>query len=117
MKHQKSASEHSNRNNETKHESTANTSDKVKAFFIEHWAKILIVVAVIVLLTHMQAIFKNVDENGTSNDSVFNDNQNKDKTYTTTMKIANSPIHSVVTVKNDTSDDATYTKNYKQYDD
>ena len=107
MKHQKSASEHSNRNNETKHESTANTSDKVKAFFIEHWAKILIVVAVIVLLTLIQAIFKNVDENGTSNDSVFNDNQNKDKTYTTTMKSANSAIHSVVTVENDTSDDRT----------
>ncbi|AVL76326.1 S1C family serine protease [Staphylococcus ureilyticus] len=107
MKHHKSASEHSNRNNETKHESTANTSDKVKAFFIEHWAKILIVVAVIVLLTLIQAIFKNVDENGTSNDSVFNDNQNKDKTYTTTMKSANSAIHSVVTVENDTSDDRT----------
>ena len=107
MKHQKSASEHSNRNNETKHESTANTSNKVKAFFIEHWAKILIVVAVIVLLTLIQAIFKNVDENGTSNDSVFNDNQNKDKTYTTTMKSANSAIHSVVTVENDTSDDRT----------
>ena len=107
MKHQKSASEHSNRNNETKHESTANTSDKVKAFFIEHWAKILIVVAVIVLLTLIQAIFKNVDENGTSNDSVFNDNQNKDKAYTTTMKSANSAIHSVVTVENDTSDDRT----------
>lgn len=107
MKHQKSASEHSNRNNETKLESTANTSDKVKAFFIEHWAKILIVVAVIVLLTLIQAIFKNVDENGTSNDSVFNDNQNKDKTYTTTMKSANSAIHSVVTVENDTSDDRT----------
>lgn len=107
MKYQKSASEHSSRNNETKHESTANTSDKVKAFFIEHWAKILIVVAVIVLLTLIQAIFKNVDENGTSNDSVFNDNQNKDKTYTTTMKSANSAIHSVVTVENDTSDDRT----------
>src|SRR5699024_3923654 len=105
MKHQKSASEHSNRNNETKHESTANTSDKVKAFFIEHWAKILIVVAVIVLLTLIQAIFKNVDENGTSTDSVFN--ENKDKAYTTTMKRANSAIHSVVTVENDTSDDRT----------
>lgn len=107
MTDQKSASEHSNRNTETKHETTANTSDKIKAFFIEYWAKILIVVAVIVLLTLIQAIFKNVDENSTSNDSVFNDNQNNDKTYTTTMKSANSAIHSVVTVENDTSDDRT----------
>ena len=38
---------------------------------------------------------------------MFNDNQNKDKTYTTTMKSANSAIHSVVTVENDTSDDRT----------
>ena len=38
---------------------------------------------------------------------MFNDNQNKDKAYTTTMKSANSAIHSVVTVENDTSDDRT----------
>ncbi|WIL68970.1 S1C family serine protease [Staphylococcus cohnii] len=104
---QKSSREYSNSNTETKHQNTTNTLDKVKAFFIEHWAKILIVVAVIVLLTLIQAIFKNVDENGTSNDHVFHDNQNKDKTYTTTMKSANSAIHSVVTVENDTSDDRT----------
>lgn len=104
---QKSSREYSNSNTENKHQNTTNTLDKVKVFFIEHWAKILIVVAVIVLLTLIQAIFKNVDENGTLNDHVFHDNQNKDKTYTATMKSANSAIHSVVTVENDTSDDRT----------
>lgn len=76
--------------------------DKVKSFFEEHWAKVLIVLAVILLIVLINAIFNNVDRNGTNKDSIFQSNNNEEKTYTTTMKSANSAIHSVVTVENDT---------------
>ncbi|WP_436862673.1 trypsin-like peptidase domain-containing protein [Staphylococcus caeli] len=76
--------------------------DKIKYFLEEHWAKILIVIAVILLIVLINAIFNNVDRNGTSKDSIFQSSHNEDKTYTTTMKSANSAIHSVVTVENDT---------------
>ncbi|MFQ3838540.1 S1C family serine protease [Staphylococcus pseudoxylosus] len=81
-------------------------TDRVKYFFIEQWAQILIVVAVILLLILIQAIFSNVDNNGNTKDHVFQNNSDKDKTYTATMKSANSAIHSVVTVENDTSNDS-----------
>lgn len=81
-------------------------TDRVKCFFIEQWAQILIVVAVILLLILIQAIFSNVDNNGNRKDYVFQNNSDKDKTYTATMKSANSAIHSVVTVENDTSNDS-----------
>ncbi|MCY1037607.1 S1C family serine protease [Staphylococcus nepalensis] len=92
---------------ETETKGEQGTTEKVRTFFIEHWAKILIVVAIIVLLILIQAIFKNVDDNGNSNHNAFNDTQDTDKTYTTTMKSANNAIHSVVTVENDTSNDTT----------
>ncbi|MCD8890802.1 S1C family serine protease [Staphylococcus nepalensis] len=92
---------------ETETKGEQRTTEKVRTFFIEHWAKILIVVAIIVLLILIQAIFKNVDDNGSSNHNAFNDTQDTDKTYTTTMKSANNAIHSVVTVENDTSNDTT----------
>jgi serine protease Do len=88
---------------ETETKGEQRTTEKVRTFFIEHWAKILIVVAIIVLLILIQAIFKNVDDNGSSNHNAFNDTQDTDKTYTATMKNANNAIHSVVTVDNDTS--------------
>ncbi|MCE5001694.1 S1C family serine protease [Staphylococcus pseudoxylosus] len=81
-------------------------TDRFKYFFIEQWAQILIVVAVILLLILIQAIFSNVDNNGNTKDHVFQNNSDKDKTYTATMKSANSAIHSVVTVENDTSNDS-----------
>lgn len=77
--------------------------DKVKYFFKEHWPKVLIVIAVIVLLTLMNAIFTNVDQNGNDKDSIFQSNNDKEKSYTATMKSANSATKSVVTVENDTS--------------
>ncbi len=80
--------------------------DRVKYFFIEQWAQILIVIAVILLLILIQAIFSNVDNNGNTRDHVFQNNSDKDKTYTATMKSANSAVHSVVTVENDTSNDS-----------
>lgn len=76
--------------------------DKIKYFFEEHWAKVLIVIAVILLIVLINAIFNNVDRNGTNKDSIFQSSHNEDKAYTTTMKSANSAIHSVVTVENDT---------------
>lgn len=81
-------------------------TDRVKYFFMEQWAQILIVIAVVLLLILIQAIFSNVDNNGNTKDHVFLNNSDKDKTYTATMKSANSAIHSVVTVENDTSDDS-----------
>lgn len=80
--------------------------DRVKYFFIEQWAQILIVIAVIILLILIQAIFSNVDNNGNTRGHVFQNNSDKDKTYTATMKSANSAVHSVVTVENDTSNDS-----------
>lgn len=80
--------------------------DRVKYFFMEQWAQILIVVAVVLLLILIQAIFNNVDNNGNTKDHVFQNNSDKDKTYTATMKSANSAIHSVVTVENDTSNES-----------
>ncbi len=80
--------------------------DRVKYFFIEQWAQVLIVIAVILLLILIQAIFSNVDNNGNTRDHVFQNNSVKDKTYTATMKSANSAVHSVVTVENDTSNDS-----------
>ncbi len=77
--------------------------DKIKYFFKEHWPKVLIVIAVIVLLTLMNAIFTNVDQNGNDKDSIFQSNNGKEKSYTATMKSANSATKSVVTVENDTS--------------
>lgn len=80
--------------------------DRVKYFFMEQWAQILIVVAVVLLLILIQAIFNNVDNNGNTKGHVFQNNSDKDKTYTATMKSANSAIHSVVTVENDTSNES-----------
>lgn len=82
--------------------------DKVKYFFKEHWAKVLIVLAVILLIVLINAIFNNVDHNGNTKDNIFQskDNANKEKTYTDTMKSANSAIHSIVTVENDTSNNS-----------
>nr|WP_253902552.1 serine protease [Staphylococcus xylosus] len=80
--------------------------DRVKYFFMEQWAQILIVVAVVLLLILIQAIFNNVDNNGNTKDHVFQNNSDKDKTYTATMESANSAIHSVVTVENDTSNES-----------
>jgi len=77
--------------------------DKVKYFFKEHWPNVLIVIAVILLLTLMNAIFTNVDQNGKTKDNIFQSNNDKDKEYTTTMKSANNATQSVVTVENDTS--------------
>src|SRR5699024_5314130 len=77
--------------------------DKVKYFFKDHWPNVLIVVAVILLLTLMNAIFTNVDQNGKTKDNIFQSNNDKDKEYTTTMKSANNATQSVVTVENDTS--------------
>ncbi|MDG0843273.1 trypsin-like peptidase domain-containing protein [Staphylococcus equorum] len=77
--------------------------DRVKYFFKKHWPKVLIVIAVILLLTLMNAIFTNVDQNGNEKDSIFQSNNGKEKAYTATMKSANSATHSVVTVENDTS--------------
>lgn len=77
--------------------------EKVKYFFKEQWPKVLIVIAVILLLTLMNAIFTNVDQNGNERDSIFQSNKNKEKSYTATMKSANSATQSIVTVENDTS--------------
>lgn len=80
-----------------------NASTKIKHFFKTYWAQILIVVAVILVLTLINAIFYNVDQSGKTKDSIFQSNKDDNKTYTATMKNANNAIHSVVTVDNDTS--------------
>lgn len=87
-----------NNNIETHHKQS--NIDKIREFFLEHWAKLLIVIGVILLLVLINAIFNNVDHNGSSRESVFKGHQ--DKAYTTTMKSANSAIHSIVTVDNNT---------------
>lgn len=80
--------------------------ERVKFFFVEHWAKVLIVLAVILLIVLINAIFNNVDHNGNTKDSIFQSSDNhKEKTYTDTMKSANHAIQSIVTVENDTSND------------
>jgi serine protease Do len=80
-----------------------NASTKIKHFFKTYWAQILIVVAVILVLTLINAIFYNVDQSGKTKDSIFQSNKDDNKAYTATMKNANNAIHSVVTVDNDTS--------------
>ncbi|MCG7339371.1 trypsin-like peptidase domain-containing protein [Staphylococcus sp. ACRSN] len=82
------------------HESTWT---KIKSFFREYWAQVLIVLAVILVLTLINAIFYNVDQSGNTKDSIFQTNKDNNKTYTDTMKNANNAVHSVVTVDNDTS--------------
>lgn len=78
-------------------------SSRTKGFFTQNWAKILIVIGVILLLTLMNAIFNNVDHNGHQSNALFQSSNNHKPKYTDTMKSANSAIHSVVTVENDTS--------------
>lgn len=101
--------EHNKHESQQQHPSHANQNgqlsgvDKVKYFFREHWPKVLIVIAVILLLTLMNAIFTNVDQNGNEKDSIFQSDNDKEKSYTATMKSANSATQSVVTVENDTS--------------
>lgn len=98
----KHASQHQGSNHTNQNGQLSNV-DKIKYFFKEHWPKVLIVIAVILLLTLMNAIFANVDQNGNDKDSIFQSNKGKEKSYTTTMKSANSATQSVVTVENDTS--------------
>ncbi|WP_432717723.1 trypsin-like peptidase domain-containing protein [Staphylococcus equorum] len=98
----KHASQHQGPNHTNQNGQLSNV-DKIKYFFKEHWPKVLIVIAVILLLTLMNAIFANVDQNGNDKDSIFQSNKGKEKSYTTTMKSANSATQSVVTVENDTS--------------
>ncbi|PTH53405.1 serine protease [Staphylococcus arlettae] len=85
--------------------------DKTRAFIKFHWAKILIVIGVILILTLMNAIFNNVDNNGHNKDEFLNGSIDDHKQYTNTMKSANKAIHSVVTVENNTSDDASSVQN------
>lgn len=85
--------------------------DKTRAFIKFHWAKILIVIGVILILTLMNAIFNNVDNNGHNKDGFLNGSIDDHKQYTNTMKSANKAIHSVVTVENNTSDDASSVQN------
>lgn len=85
--------------------------DKTRAFIKFHWAKILIVIGVILILTLMNAIFNNVDNNGHNKDGFLNGSIDNHKQYTNTMKSANKAIHSVVTVENNTSDDASSVQN------
>jgi len=98
----KHASQHQGPNHANQNGQLSNVN-KIKYFFKEHWPKVLIVIAVILLLTLMNAIFANVDQNGNDKDSIFQSNKGKEKSYTTTMKSANSATQSVVTVENDTS--------------
>ncbi|ANQ63813.1 trypsin-like peptidase domain-containing protein [Staphylococcus equorum] len=98
----KHASQHQGPNHTNQNGQLSNV-DKIKYFFKEHWPKVLIVIAVILLLTLMNAIFTNVDQNGNDKDSIFQSNNGKEKSYTATMKSANSATQSVVTVENDTS--------------
>lgn len=95
-----SAQNTSQRDEDKQHQ---NASTKIKHFFKTYWAQILIVVAVILVLTLINAIFYNVDQSGKTKDSIFQSNKDDNKTYTATMKNANNAIHSVVTVDNDTS--------------
>ena len=85
--------------------------DKTRAFIKFHWAKILIVSGVILILTLMNAIFNNVDNNCHNKDGFLNGSIDDHKQYTNTMKSANKAIHSVVTVENNTSDDASSVQN------
>ncbi|WP_432724304.1 S1C family serine protease [Staphylococcus equorum] len=98
----KHASQHQGPNHTNQNGQSSNI-DEIKYFFKEHWPKVLIVIAVILLLTLMNAIFTNVDQNGNDKDSIFQSNNGKEKSYTATMKSANSATQSVVTVENDTS--------------
>lgn len=90
---------------------TNSFSTQTNNFFAQNWAKILIVIGVIILLTLMNSIFNNVDHNGNSSNALFKSNSKHDHKYTATMKSANSAIRSVVTIENDTSDDASSVQN------
>ncbi|MDT3960238.1 trypsin-like peptidase domain-containing protein [Staphylococcus kloosii] len=83
-----------------------NLPSRTKVFFSQNWAKLLIVIGVIVLLTLMNAIFNNVDHNGHESNALFKSNTHHKPKYTATMKSANSAIRSVVTVENDTSNNS-----------
>lgn len=81
-------------------------SSRTKGFFSQNWAKLLIIIGVILLLTLMNAIFNNVDHNGHDSNALFKSSNNHKPKYTATMKSANSAIRSVVTVENDTSNNS-----------
>ena len=89
----------------------ATWQDKTRGFIKMHWAKILIVIGVILILALMNAIFNNVDNNGHNKEGFLNGSIDDHKQYTNTMKSANKAIHSVVTVENNTSEDASSVQN------
>lgn len=73
-----------------------NFMDQVKAFFKLHWAKIVIVIAIILIILLLNAIISSINQGSSINQS--EDNHLK---YTSTMKNANNTVKSVVTVESD----------------
>lgn len=73
------------------------TMDKVKAFLQRHWIKIVIAIIILLLILILNSIFSHSKHNQNINQSEIND-----KKYTTTMKIANNAVKSVVTVESNT---------------
>ncbi|ASE37953.1 PDZ domain-containing protein [Staphylococcus pettenkoferi] len=85
-----------------KHGKQRDILETVRNFLTQHWAKLLIALGVLLLIILIFAIFNNVNNNGKGSNHLFQSNNDDDKHYTETMKSANSAIHSVVTVENDT---------------
>ncbi|MCJ1656738.1 S1C family serine protease [Staphylococcus sp. NRL 16/872] len=81
----------------TKSNNGNETMDKVKAFLQRHWIKIVIAIIILLLILVLNSILSNSKHNQNINQS-----DNNDKKYTTTMKIANSAVKSVVTVESNT---------------
>ncbi|MCI2773466.1 S1C family serine protease [Staphylococcus petrasii] len=81
----------------TKSNNGNETMDKVKAFLQRHWIKIVIAIIILLLILILSSIFSHSKHNQNINQSEIND-----KKYTTTMKIANNAVKSVVTVESNT---------------
>ncbi|REH74701.1 serine protease [Staphylococcus felis] len=72
-------------------------TEKVTAFISKEWAKILVVLAVILIIILLFAIFNNVNKSGHDTDESV---QAQNKTVTSTMKNAKAATHSVVSIEN-----------------
>ncbi|WP_154836608.1 S1C family serine protease [Staphylococcus sp. Marseille-Q1834] len=81
----------------TKSNNSNEMMDKVKVFLQRHWIKIVIAIIILLLILVLNSIFSHSKHNQNINQS-----ENNDKKYTTTMKIANNAVKSVVTVESNT---------------
>ncbi|UEX89541.1 S1C family serine protease [Staphylococcus ratti] len=87
-------------------------TEKITKFISKEWAKLLIVVAVILILVLLYAIFSNVNHSG---DNVRNavGNQQTHKQITPTMTHANTALNSVVAVESQSQSTAEHVQAIK----